>query len=716
MLRKIIAAILAVSTLLMFTGCAIPDSIKDDIDSILDTAKGTAGRLFSSTKETAVKLWGTAKDNAVYVYDSASDWSSDAYAFVSDKAAELIGDGKDFLEGLTDIDDISVSEIEDYAPYSTPEAELFIPYYISSLLADRGYTVYNGGVYYKGSVYGGLIFTRGKIFIQEDGEAICSCGFLQLVSDTYTGTLVTEKMVEAGLVAVTAATEGQEAQSFVVQEYARLSDFGGVKDNVYFTFRQTDKYCGRILLGNNEPDAYDRTIKNYNFDTNEVINEAPTQNEIEQLYAKDPEKFDAAVDGSNAMADYLEESGSEVSSLLVLGNDVLDGLCEKASTGYSAVTGYIKQLLSKVNIGDSPLVWLDADGQAHLLDSANAVDAERMASGLVCALGTGMSTGMKAAGTVATVAFCVKNGMVVVPVIVVTTGVCSIVYNVSNMLEGLQDVYYGAKGDVTESENPVLKLFKQVIGDDDVATLVYHIWGISTSVVSGLMTPVTKALALAKNTGCNVFQTVGTVSRAALTKLAQLAATGVASGLVNKYVGKVVSKVTGSNALGTLVGFASASVASWLVYTRLDQFDKQYNVSGINNSNPGNFETKYDTKGRVKQVKGFVKVNDSKRSAMPSMKEIGKGSELPGDERGHIIGHQLGGAETVDNLTPIAIKVNRGALRVHENTLAAAAKSGKTVYVEVKLNYEGNSNRPSELVYKYVINGETNIRIFPNLG
>ena len=111
-----------------------------------------------------------------------------------------------------------------------------------------------------------------------------------------------------------------------------------------------------------------------------------------------------------------------------------------------------------------------------------------------------MMTAMRVTGTVATVAFCVQNGVLVVPVIVITTGACSIVYNISNMLEGMQDVYYGAKGDVTEAENPVLALFKKVIGDDRIATLVYHIWGISTTMVAGVMKPVAQALNFARIT------------------------------------------------------------------------------------------------------------------------------------------------------------------------------------------------------------------------
>ena len=113
MKKRIIALVLAVATLLLFTGCAMSGSLPDGISGAWNTVKTKASSLFSSTKDAATKAYGTAKNKAVYVYDAVSDWASDAYASASDKAAELIGDGKEFLEGLTDIDDISVSDVED---------------------------------------------------------------------------------------------------------------------------------------------------------------------------------------------------------------------------------------------------------------------------------------------------------------------------------------------------------------------------------------------------------------------------------------------------------------------------------------------------------------------------------------------------------------------------------------------------------------------------
>lgn len=302
-------------------------------------------------------------------------------------------------------------------------------------------------------------------------------------------------------------------------------------------------------------------------------------------------------------------------------------------------------------------------------------------------------------------------------------------------------------GEVSEAKNPVLALFRQAIGNDQAATLLYHIWGISTTIVAGLMNPVARALQIAKTASLNAFRTAGQVTRAVLVELAKLTATGVASGLVSKYVGKVVDKVTGSNALGILIGFGSASVASYLVYTGLSQFDKQLDLSGIYPKEiikdaEGNLhfyddngkeykinkelvknatfikdgvEITTDRQGRQVLIRCWLKEGaDERRSINSTLHDIGKGDERPGDDRSHIIGRNIGGSDEIENLIPMNAKLNRGEYKQLEMELHRQEKAGKRVYVEISLSYEGSSNRPSGITYKYTIDGETGVRFFNN--
>lgn len=174
-----------------------------------------------------------------------------------------------------------------------------------------------------------------------------------------------------------------------------------------------------------------------------------------------------------------------------------------------------------------------------------------------------------------------KAGVVVVSAIVITTGTSSIVYNVSNMIAGCQDVYYGAKGDTAESQNPVLALFKSFIPDENTATLIYHIWGVANTLISNIMMPVSKALNIAKVKGLNAFQTAGNVIRASVTTVAKALATGIGSGIVANYVTKVVTRVSNDENIGKLAGFGACLVSGMLIYKGLDSIDKKLDISGL---------------------------------------------------------------------------------------------------------------------------------------
>ena len=721
------------------------DKFIDKADNTVDSLKQKAHEAFQITKDAAIELYGTAKNKAVYVYDSAANWTGETYEKASAKAKELIGDGRQYLEGLTDIDDIQIPDAEDYNPNATAKSELFVPYYISSILSDQGYTVYNGVVYYKNQVYNGLIFTKNEVFIEEDGRQIDSCGFIQLVSDNYSDVRITEDMVDTGLIAIP-ATSDSEVQAFIVQDHVLLEPFSGIIDNTYFSYKQTSDYVVEISFKTNSQSNYDKTIELYDFDSQKcVYTSQDAQNEIQKLYAENQQAFEAGVGASNSMADFIANNEVEVSSLLVLNNEVLDTLCTTAVHGYTACSAYAEELFEKIT--DSPLISVDGAGNTYTLESENAVDPVKVANGLVYTVGSAMATIGTVAGAVATIAFCVENGSVVVPVIIITTGTCSVVYNISNILAGAQDVYYGAKGDVTEANNPVLLLFKKAIPDESIATLLYHIWGISNTVITSIMNPVARALSIAKTKGLNVFGTVGTVTRAALTQLAKYAATGVASGLVSNYVYKVVQKVTGSDALATIVRYGSASVVALLTYAGLDQFDRQFNLSGLypktvitdssgikhyydNNGNeyrlgsdlkPNStyqiegYTYKTDAQGRICSVKGELYLTESQRKPIyDNLDSISKGSQQIGDERGHIIGAQFGGSNGLENLVPMNSHLNRGDYRVFENQLAKQIQAGKTVLVDIEPLYEGNSFRPSEIRFIYIIDGVRNMRVFMN--
>ena len=93
---------------------------------------------------------------------------------------------------------------------------------------------------------------------------------------------------------------------------------------------------------------------------------------------------------------------------------------------------------------------------------------------------------------------------------------------------------------------------------------------------------------------------------------------------------------------------------------------------------------------------------------------VGKPADkLPGDEAGHLFADMFGGSRFLDNLVAQSFNVNRSEYRKMENIWQRALKDGKSVYVDIDLNYEGNSFRPTSFDITYYIDGEyTMLRIY----
>ena len=77
----------------------------------------------------------------------------------------------------------------------------------------------------------------------------------------------------------------------------------------------------------------------------------------------------------------------------------------------------------------------------------------------------------------------------------------------------------------------------------------------------------------------------------------------------------------------------------------------------------------------------------------------------PGDHAGHLAADRFGGSPDLDNLVSQSSSVNLSKYKKLENQWAKAIEEGKDVSVNVKINYEGNSLRPSSFDIDYEIDG-----------
>lgn len=136
--------------------------------------------------------------------------------------------------------------------------------------------------------------------------------------------------------------------------------------------------------------------------------------------------------------------------------------------------------------------------------------------------------------------------------------------------------------------------------------------------------------------------------------------------------------------------------------------NNEYEING--------YKYKTDDMGRVISAEGTLHMTD-REDRLPikdKIEDIGRGDELPGDNRGHLIGDRFDGSNGLENMIPQDADVNQKDYKYFENELANEVKSGKEVWVKVEPVYEEGSYRPTMLVVTYSIDGEMDVRIFPN--
>lgn len=135
-----------------------------------------------------------------------------------------------------------------------------------------------------------------------------------------------------------------------------------------------------------------------------------------------------------------------------------------------------------------------------------------------------------------------------------------------------------------------------------------------------------------------------------------------------------------------------------------------------NNYEINGYKYHTDEIGRIASAEGNLHLKD-REGRLPikdSIETIGKGYELPNDDRGHLIADQFDGSNGLENLVPQDAEINRKDFNSFENQLADEVKKGKEVYIKNEPIYEGKSRRPSEFAISYSVDGKENIRIFPN--
>lgn len=120
-----------------------------------------------------------------------------------------------------------------------------------------------------------------------------------------------------------------------------------------------------------------------------------------------------------------------------------------------------------------------------------------------------------------------------------------------------------------------------------------------------------------------------------------------------------------------------------------------------------------DKIGRIKNVEGNLRLEDGQRNEY-AQRKAGGIDRQESDQGGHLIARQFGGSGGLDNLVAMKGELNQGAYKKMEMDLKKALEDGCTVDTEIRVKYEGNSQRPSRIIVVYKIDGEKTKKIFDN--
>jgi hypothetical protein len=146
-----------------------------------------------------------------------------------------------------------------------------------------------------------------------------------------------------------------------------------------------------------------------------------------------------------------------------------------------------------------------------------------------------------------------------------------------------------------------------------------------------------------------------------------------------------------------------------------NKFREGDNILPNNEFEVNGYKYKTDGEGRTISAEGKLKMRspDYERNT-EEVRNIGTQEYKPTDDRGHLIGHQFGGSDRLENLVPMDADLNRKDYYKVESTLAEAVKDGADVRLKVEPIYEGDSTRPSEFRVTYSIDGDRETVVFRN--
>lgn len=122
-----------------------------------------------------------------------------------------------------------------------------------------------------------------------------------------------------------------------------------------------------------------------------------------------------------------------------------------------------------------------------------------------------------------------------------------------------------------------------------------------------------------------------------------------------------------------------------------------------------------DELGRIISCEGKAKSTPEGERDNKAQGRAGGEDRKPGDQGGHILARIFGGAKGIENMLAMrGAAINQSVYKRMEIEIAKALEDGKDVDVQVNVEYEGDSQRPSKITFKYTIDGKETVVQFDN--
>lgn len=122
-----------------------------------------------------------------------------------------------------------------------------------------------------------------------------------------------------------------------------------------------------------------------------------------------------------------------------------------------------------------------------------------------------------------------------------------------------------------------------------------------------------------------------------------------------------------------------------------------------------------DSLGRIKSASGKLSLNEAPRNPY-AQTQAGRVYRLEGDQGGHLIASRFNGSGNLDNLVAMDGNLNQGVWKTMENKWADAIAKGQEVSVNIEPIYNGVSERPTDFIVEYYIDGKYTKVTFENIA